>query len=231
MQGAFFVPFAKKTETMKKGILMFAAILVAALAVQGQTARSNARRIEEPLPKNVIKTNLLPMLAGQIPLTNEYRLVYEHKILPGQAIQLTGAYIGKSPFVRLIERNFDDAEGNNIHMRVGGFRTQLTYKFYLTGKAPKGFYLAPSASYAYAKFSNRNNSYDYVNARYANLSGLAGYQFLIANHFAIDIFTGIGIKYNRYGFNIPVNESDFSFDRLRWVGPKFTFGFNMGYAF
>lgn len=196
-------------------------------------ANAQSRYVEEKGPSHVIKTNVLPMLTGQIPFTNEYRLVYEQRTGQRTSVQITGAYLGKSPFVGLVERYAINAIDEDIKLGVSGFRTQLALKFYILNKQPslRGFYLAPNLSVAHAKITNKNNSNDYFKATYSSASALAGYQFIIGNHFAIDVFTGIGVKYNHYGVNIPVEDSNFEFNRLNWVGPKFWLGFNMGYAF
>lgn len=214
---------------MKKSAL----ILFATMALVNVVNAQRRQMSNDELPTHIIKTNVLPMLAGQIPFTNEYRLVYEQKTGQRTALQLTGAYLGKSPFVGLFERYVIDSLGNDVRLGVGGFRMQAALKFYVlkNQSAPKGFYVAPNFSFAYAKIRNKNNNDDYLNATYSSASALAGYQFIIAKHFAVDVYAGIGVKYNHYGFNIPVKNSDFYFDRLHWTGPKFWLGFNMGYAF
>jgi hypothetical protein len=221
--------YAYKTITMKMRALVISTAII--IALPGMAQRS--KPVSNKEPKNVIKTNLLPTLGGQIPFTNEYRLVYERKTGERTALQVTGAYLGKSPFVGLFERYAINIIDENVKLGVGGYRVQAAYKFYFLKNQPgiHGFYLAPSLSYAYAKIRDTNKNDDFFKASYSSASALAGYQFIIGGHFAVDVFTGIGIKYNHYGVNIPVNESNFEFNRLDRVGPKFWLGFNMGYAF
>jgi hypothetical protein len=218
-----------KTRDMK----IRAAVISAAIAIALPGLAQRTKPISNDGPKHVIKTNLLPMLVGQIPFTNEYRLVYEQKTGERTALQITGAYLGKSPFVGLFERYAINLIDENVKLGIGGYRVQAAYKFYFLKKQPgvHGFYLAPTLSYAHAKIRDTNKKDDFFKASYSSASALAGYQFIIGGHFAIDVFTGIGIKYNHYGVNIPVKESNFEFNRLDSVGPKFWLGFNMGYAF
>lgn len=218
---------------MKLKKLITAAFVAAALFVNAQTStKEKARTTESDGPKNIIKTNPFPMLWGPIPFTNEYRLVYERAITPKSSIQITGAYIGKSPFTTIIERFSANELDEDINIKVNGFRVQALYKFYLldNNNAPEGLYIGPGFSFATAKLGNTGSTTDYVNAYYTNLSAIGGYQFIAGKHFAFDIFAGVGLKYNRYNFNVDPNNSDFTFNRLSWVGPKFTLGFNMGYA-
>lgn len=180
-------------------------------------------------PKFVIKTNPLPMLGGQIPLTNEYRLVFEMKTGAKQSVQLYGSYMGKSPFLSLVERYSYELD-DNFRLGVSGFRVQAMYKFYLLNKseAPEGLYVGPNISFATAKMWDKNYTPDYVHAYYTSGSIIGGYQ-LIAGHFAFDVYAGLGLKRNVYKVNLQ-DASDFPIDRLGWWGPKFTFGFNLGYA-
>lgn len=224
----------KKPYTMKRTALIILATLATISIVNAQRNTGAAGAYE--LPKHIIKTNFLPMLAGPIPFTNEYRLVYEQKTGLRSSVQISGAYLGKSPFFNLFEKYAIDSLGNGVRLGIGGGRVQLAYKFYLLKKqeAPKGFYIGPNLSVAFAKMKNKNNPEDYVTALYSNASLMAGYQFIIGDHFAFDLFTGLGVKYNHYGISADINNnnnSDFYFDRLNWVGPKFWLGFNLGYAF
>ena len=218
-----------KTRDMK----IRAVVISVAMAIALPSLAQRTKPISNDGPKHVIKTNLLPMLGGQIPFTNEYRLVYEQKTGECTALQITGAYLGKSPFVGLFERYAINLIDENVKLGIGGYRVQAAYKFYFLKNQPgvHGFYLAPTLSYAHAKIRDTNKKDDFFKASYSSASALAGYQFIIGGHFAIDVFTGIGIKYNHYGVNIPVKESNFEFNRLDSVGPKFWLGFNMGYAF
>lgn len=217
---------------MRKLVLMLLALCsIGQLQAQRNTGAAGAYEG----PKYILKTNILPMLVGPIPFTNEYRLVYEQKTGYKSSLQVSAAYLGKSPFFNLVERLAGDSIGD-IRIGIAGGRVQLGYKFYLLKKqeSPEGLYIGPNLSVAFAKMKDKNNPADYVNAVYSNLTAQIGYQVIAGEHFVFDAFAGIGIKYNHYGLSVDANgnnTTDFYFDRLNWVGPKFQLGFNIGYAF
>ena len=176
-------------------------------------------------PKNTLKTNPFVMFNGQIPHTNEYRLVYERSLTNHLAFQLGGAYNDGN------ERNFSkitDAEGASI--AAHGFRVQPSFKFYLRNQpSPRGMYLSPMYSYNTATFQNEGNPEDFLKATYTSMNLLAGWQVMIKKTLVVDVFGGIGRKHNywttgdaeRTIFDVP-NESK---------GMKLNLGFNMGFAF
>jgi len=97
--------------------------------------------------------------------------------------------------------------------------------------APSGFYVGPHFSYAWAKMKSNVNSSDYITASKMNIHIAMGYQVITKGGFALDIFTGLGVK-NRT-FESPGQLDDWA-DQLNLTN-KFTvsvpFGFTFGYAF
>lgn len=216
--------------------------LLALIVINFFTLTSKSQDMEPP---NVIKTNPFAMLWTVIPFTGELRIVYEKAIIQDHqvkfkgvtrkhAIMVAASYLGASPLFNL--DNIYSLTGSKIS--TNGFRGQFAYKFYITHKevsAPRGFYIAPHISYAYAKFQAKDNIIDYLSVSKANGNLLFGYQVIGKKVFAYDIFTGIGYKvtntklglgeslsnFNLFGFN---NNSINS-------GMKFSFGMNIGVAF
>ena len=186
---------------------------------------------------SIIKTNPLPIIQGPIIYTAEYRLVYEKVIAPEQAILIGGSYLGKNTHLNYLEQ-YDTAYQNatgRIKMTVNGFRFQFAYKLYFAKNAPKGFYIAPYFSYSQVKFSTKylKQYNDHIKVIHMNYNIIVGYQALIADKIAFDVFFGLGYRQNScveyfsqtttpidYPFNYPYNG---------WL--KITLGCNVGYAF
>ena len=184
--------------------------------------------IQAQTPKMVLKTNILPVLMGQIFGTSEYRIVYEQAMPETPHALAIGASYNSIPFLL----NASDIIQN---LKVDGYRIQLQYKLYIgKGKtAPDGFYISPHFSYNTARFSRKSAPSDYLQVHLMNINGLVGYQLITSGNFALDIFSGLGFKSN--SADIVANTSD-DFDDLNenlplGTGPKFTLGFNFGLAF
>jgi hypothetical protein len=183
-----------------------------------------------------IKTNPLTVLGGPlyalwiIPLTNEYKVNFEAQTTAKQSIQLGLGYLGTSPLIKTFQNMRDVASDTTISS--GGFHGQLWYKFFLTGDdAPSGFYVGPHISYAWAKMKSNVNASDYITASKLNIHVAMGYQLITKGGFALDIFTGLGVKSKN--FDSPGTELDDWADELNLTN-KFTvsvpLGFTFGYA-
>jgi hypothetical protein len=145
--------------------------------------------------KNLIKFNL----AGLIVST--YELQYERVISNKQSIALT---LGISPNAPLPFKNtlLKDFGGNEDARRAiettkfTKYTATLEYRFYFSGKAPKGFYFAP-----FVRYMNMKLSQDYtftpsdnklhtahMNSQFGGFGAgfLIGDQFLLGPHWAID---------------------------------------------
>jgi hypothetical protein len=181
-----------------------------------------------------IKTNPLNALGGPlyaawiVPLTSEYKLNFEVRTFEKQSVQIGAAFLGSSPLVTSIG---DLSKDTTIVSR--GFRIQFMYKIFLTQeKAPDGFYVGPHFSYASAKLMNSEVHDNYVQASKLQAHVALGYQIITKGGFALDIFTGIGIKNKKYDTSSP--ETNNFFEDLK-LNNKFTvsipLGFSFGYAF
>lgn len=182
-----------------------------------------------------IKTNPLSALGGPlyvlwiVPITSEYKLSFEARTFEKQSVQVGLGYLGSSPLVTTL----GDLNTGDTSIVSSGFRVQLCYKIFLTdNKAPNGFYVGPHFSYASAKVMNSEIRENYVRASKLQAHVALGYQLITKGGFALDIFTGIGIKNKSYDFSSQSTDdffNDFEFSN------KFTisvpFGFSFGYAF
>jgi hypothetical protein len=184
-----------------------------------------------------VKTNPLTILGGPlyalwiIPLTNEYKVVFEAQTTSKQSVQIGLGYLGTSPLIQTFQ-NMRDVS-NDTTVNSSGFHGQLWYKFFLTGDdAPSGFYLGPHVSYAWAKMKNTADHSQYVTASKLNIHLAMGYQVITKGGFALDIFTGLGVKNKT--FDSPGGDLEDWTDALSLTN-KFTvsvpFGFTFGYAF
>ena len=184
-----------------------------------------------------VKTNPLSVLGGPlyalwiVPLTNEYKVYFEAQTMSKQSIQLGLGYLGSSPLIQTIQ-DMSEAQ-NDTTVKSGGFHGQLWYKFFLTGDdAPAGFYIGPHFSYAWAKMKNSMDNSQYVTASKMNIHIALGYQVISKGGFALDIYTGFGVKNKT--FETPEGEMEQWLDDFNLTN-KFTvsvpLGFTFGYAF
>jgi hypothetical protein len=203
-------------------------IALALLVLLGQTIRAQ----EEKDFRFTIKTNPLAALGGPfwvliVPVTGEYKILFETRTAKKQSIETGISYLGPSVLL-----NIDELSGNDSvqGVNVSGFRVQLAYKFFLTRDkpAPEGFYVGPHISYAKASVKDRENSTDKFNATKVNFDVLLGYQLITAGGFTLNIYTGLGVKMRDYSFS---DDSTFDFDYGNKVTPNVPFGFTFGYAF
>lgn len=214
---------------MKKTIvLLIVGLALILMAPSGYSQDASAKDY-----RFTIKTNPLSALGGPIyvivvPITSEYKLNFEARTFEKQSVQVSGAFLGSSPLISAIGSLDTDT---SIISR--GLRVQLWYKFFLTDeKAPNGFYVGPHFSYASAKVMNSEIRDKYVAATKLQAHVALGYQLITKGGFALDIFTGIGIKNKTYDFSNQGTDDfweDFKFNNKFTV--SIPFGFSFGYAF
>jgi hypothetical protein len=82
------------------------------------------------------------------------------------------------------------------------------YRYYFSGTAPKGAYVAPGASYLFgsAKYTNFNNNSEKTTASGFTVKGVAGYQWIFGGNFVLDL--NGGIQYLK--LNLKDNSGDFA---------------------
>jgi len=183
--------------------------------------------------KFTIKTNPLSALGGPlwaivIPITAEYKVYFEAKTAPKQSVQIGLGYLGTSPLVK----SMSDI-GGDTSISSSGFHGQIWYKFFLTSdKSPAGFYIGPHFSYATAKIKNTMDPSNYMTASKINVHCVFGYQIITKGGFALDIFTGIGLKNRTYNFSNTETNNVFSdLDIKNKTTVSVPFGVSFGYAF
>ncbi|MBA4321255.1 MAG: hypothetical protein C0408_00410 [Odoribacter sp.] len=184
--------------------------------------------------KFTLKTNPLSALGGPlfvlwvVPITAEYKLYFETRTVGNQSAQIGLGYLGSSPLIASMEDL-----GGDTTIGSSGFRAQLWYKFFLTGdKAPAGFYIGPHFSYATAKLKNNKIPDEFFKATKLNINVAFGYQIITKGGFALDIFTGIGLKNKTFDTsNLLTNQmfDEWNLDNKTTIGVPF--GFSFGYAF
>jgi hypothetical protein len=182
-----------------------------------------------------VKTNPLAALGGPmwlviIPITGEYRVLFEAKTLEKQSVQIGASYLGPSLLINLDKISASDSsEISGIN--TSGFRGQLMYKFFLSRdlSAPEGFYVGPHFSYATASIVNKDNEADKVKATKININGVLGYQLITAGGFTLDVYSGLGFRIKKWSYPSSI-DTDFDFGTSKNT-PMVTFGLNFGYAF
>ncbi|MBN2861606.1 MAG: hypothetical protein JXN62_00500 [Bacteroidales bacterium] len=217
---------------MKKAnylIIMGLALLFTASPVFAQQGGS------EKEYKFTVKTNPLSALGGPfwlvvIPMTGEYKGLFEIAVSQKSSIQLGVGYIGPSLLLNLDDLTSEEGEGDIEGLKTGGFRFQGWYKYFLSRdlRAPEGFYVGPHASYASAVIKNKADENQKIEAKKLNLNAVIGYQLITAGGFTLDIFTGMGFVSRQWNISGEDWDSEEFKDKASVNVP---FGFSFGYAF
>jgi len=179
---------------MKKAALLLIIGVIFSFTASPAFAQTN------PVEKDfrfTVKTNPLAALGGPfwlvvVPLTGEYKVLFEAAVGEKSSIQVGAGYLGPSVLLNLDELTGEDSEISGI--KTNGFRVQGMYKYFLSRdlSAPEGFYVGPHISYASAELKNKDNTANNIKASKLNLNGVFGYQMITSGGFTLDIFTGMG---------------------------------------
>lgn len=218
---------------MKKTMLILitiVAVLVSASPVSAQTTES------ERDFRFTIKTNPLSALGGPfwlivVPLTGEYKVLFEAAVGEKSSLQVGAGYLGPSVFLNLDELTSDEEENGISGIKTSGFRVQGMYKYFLSRnlKAPNGFYVGPHVSFANAQLTSKENSSDYIKATKINFNGVFGYQLITSGGFTLDIYTGLGFVSKKW--DTSEVGTDWTDDLVNKSTINVPFGFSFGYAF
>jgi hypothetical protein len=211
-------------------------LLVISLAVMFLTSPVSAQGTGgEKDFRFTIKTNPLSALGGPfwlavVPLTGEYKVLFEAKVSEKTSVQIGAGYIGPSVLLNL--DNLSNDEGGISGINTSGVRVQGMLKFFISRdlSAPEGFYLGPHISYATAKLKNKADASEYISGTKLNINGVFGYQLITSGGFTLDIFTGMGFvsrKWEISGTEWDEDQNGLN-DRASISVP---FGFTFGYAF
>jgi hypothetical protein len=183
-----------------------------------------------------IKTNPLSALGGPfwfaiVPLTGEYKVLFEAAVSEKSSVQLGVGYIGPSVLLNLDDLSNDSGgEGGISGIKTGGFRIQGMYRFFISRdlSAPEGFYVGPHVSYASAQIKNKSDETNNVKGTKLNINGVFGYQLITSGGFTLDIYTGMGFVSRKWEITGTDWDQDTFKDRASVSVP---FGFSFGYAF
>jgi len=185
--------------------------------------------------KFTVKTNPLSALGGPfwlvvIPLTGEYKGLFEIAVSQKSSIQLGVGYIGPSLLLNLDDLTNEEGEGEVSGVKTSGFRFQGWYKYFLSRdmNAPEGFYVGPHVSYASANIKNKTDETQKIAATKLNINGVIGYQLITSGGFTLDIFTGMGFVSRKWDITGEDWDSEELSDKASVNVP---FGFSFGYAF
>lgn len=148
---------------------------------------------DKELRKNAIRFNPISafVLVGNVD--------YERRIAPWASFNIN-AFVGANT-------NYQDTDGRiyptTFFVAGGGF----DFRFYPFKKALRGFYFGPYVSYRYYKLTSLkeevfipSTSYVLTSVHRAEsqmlaVGGLVGYQWILGNWFALNLFAGAGYNY------------------------------------
>ena len=186
---------------MTNKIFYILLLLLLHFSLSAQFIDENLGQKEIRTKRMVLKTNPSLWFLAPIPSTGEYRIAMETAIGLKNSVQISAAFVTKSLLTLLIEALQPDSVKGQTYT-IKGYRFQFAYKFYPFGKyknAPEGFFLGPHISYSKAYFHINQTSpkYSDYSATYANIALIWGYQFIVNDKIAIELFQGLGYRDNR----------------------------------
>ncbi len=219
---------------MKKTIILLILVLALLFAASPSYGQDTAGEREYNF---TIKTNPLSALGGPfwvvvVPVTGEYKILFETAVSEKSSIQVGAGYLGPSILLNLDELTSDESEEGISGLKTSGFRVQGMYKFYISRdlSAPEGFYVGPHISYASAKIASKDNADDNISATKFNLNGVFGYQLITSGGFTLDLYTGMGFVSRKWEFS--GTDTDFDQDTFKdKASMSIPLGFTFGYAF
>ena len=151
-----------------------------------------------PFKQNVIKSNLIPVFMGQIPLCGDLRFTYERMLTHNQSFTLGVSYNFPNLLLVVLPAitNPNNRTLKNFSMRGG--RLTLGYRFYPLKRkhAPAGLFVGPYGSFNFVKIKERKGTGDYWLYCYANASLILGYQFHLRKGVFMEFFAGLGYRKN-----------------------------------
>lgn len=196
------------------------------------------KNIKMPSHYNVIKSNALPLIMGQMFMVGagELRIQYERMLTHNQSITL-GASLHYPGALWAVARRLDTTATFRQFNYIGA-RAVFGYRYYPLKNldAPEGLFLGPMFSYSFLKINDKQSN-DYNNINRFNAGLIAGYQVEVDPHFFIEIVAGL--SYQRYWITTYDSYRDLKRVYLPTVKKDgFIFSpvhpilfFNMGYAF
>lgn len=218
--------------------------LAICITANAQTLQDSVESSLPQWPSMVFKTNPLMILWADLPLAAEYRIGMEYINGRHTATEIDIAYLGKSPLVAIYE---DSLAGDDINLKIYGFRFQASHRIYLNGLFPKlaytytdyspqGMYIAPHVSIGQVRVTTRywGPRQTFFEITHFSMNMLIGRHFYYPNHITLDVYVGAGYKQNRWDEyengkltqHDPVFLGDYYHSNL-----KLLLGFNFGIHF
>lgn len=220
------------------------ALLLIPLNLLGQDSILEVVEKQYPIhPQNIIKSNPLRVLWGNIPLTSEYRLNYEVVTGAFTSQEIALSAYGKTPFLNAINMPANITS----NLRASGIRFQYAYRFYpeAAGQSgsystrrlpPHGFYISPHFSYGTVRFYDRRQprqNRDYIQGQHLDLNLFFGWQFIGYGNWVVEIYGGVGYKNNQWheifsnGVRRPTTMIDWDYYNGNY---RIHLGFNIGFG-
>lgn len=192
----------------------------------------------------VIKTNPMAFLLGPTVISSEYGLSYEFSLSKTSSFSMGASLLNKNIFLYLAEQlDTSKTTGGNIvqvspKLKISGYRVQAQYKWIMPlYNYPCGVYIGPHASFStvYFSYQQRGFTKDFYRIVHNNISLLLGYQHFLNNKLFIDLYAGLGYKYNYVMEHKTVNdfkkiENEFIFTGIPGH-VKLNLGYYIGYKF
>lgn len=174
------------------------AFILSVSAVSQDTTFTGFKTQKPPFKDNVVKSNILPVLMGQIPICGELRFTYERMLSHNQSVTLGVSYNFPNllGFVLPAIANPKGAVLSQYSLRGG--RGTLGYRFYPLKRrlAPEGLFLGPYGSYNFVKIKERRGNGSYEIWNYANAGLIVGYQIHLSKGVFMEFFGGLGYRKN-----------------------------------
>lgn len=233
----------KKTILLAACITMFSATLLAVEPTLTLTKKSESPKSPYSLnevnklkkaaygdPQNVVKVKLFPMIFSL------FTLQYERTIKENMSVACDLSFLRRTT-------STTDINGGETSTTISAYGLSPEFRFYPSGDASRGFFLAPYATYLNmgikGEYTNSNGSKGTGEISGITIVGggvLLGWKWLIKDAFAIETHLG----YNYLSFTTP-STVDVSYtdgtkgvekvDALNFSGGLPTAGLSLGYAF
>ena len=205
-----------KTKNMKKLAKFFLLVVVITMFV------IPSKSFAQDGKKNVFKTNLLS------PIVGSYNFFYERAIAKKASLQLG---------VGFVNLNIGASAGSaSSSTKMSGYRITPEFRFYPSSNksAPKGFFVGPYITYQDLTLKVTNSAGVEGKASLTTFGGglILGYQWLISDIVALDLFAGGGSSSG--SVTVDSNSNGFtsnSFASGNFSGGGIRFGFSLGIAF
>jgi hypothetical protein len=186
-----------------RNLLFVFVLLLSASAVFAQVDSAEIKKFKGfRTPKfssadNVVKSNLIPIVMGQIPICGEIRITYERMIWHKHSLTLGGSYNFPNLLLFAMPAAVNPMRATMQRYSMRGGRITFGYRYYpLSDEAPKGFFFGPWFSYNFVRIKEKRGDGSYADIIYTSANVIAGYQARFGKHIFFEVFGGLGYKHN-----------------------------------